>query len=109
MADTKLTMLIDLGTKMFNSNLEKLKSKWDQTVDKMKVKYNSLIEKLPAGMGKAVDKLKTPITTAFAGMAVAAGTMLTGAVKQADTWHTQMAEINVTAELSRNQKCYSFR
>ena len=40
MADTKLTMLIDLGTKMFNSNLEKLKSKWDQTVDKMKVKYN---------------------------------------------------------------------
>lgn len=58
MADTKLTMLIDLGTKMFNSNLEKLKSKWDQTIDKMKVKYNSLIEKLPAGMGKAVDKLK---------------------------------------------------
>ena len=103
MADTKLTMLIDLGTKMFNSNLEKLKSKWDQTVDKMKVKYNSLIEKLPAGMGKAVDKLKTPITTAFAGMAVAAGTMLTGAVKQADTWHTQMAEINVTAELSKKE------
>ena len=103
MADTKLTMLIDLGTKMFNSNLEKLKSKWDQTVDKMKVKYNSLIENLPAGMGKAVDKLKTPITTAFAGMAVAAGTMLTGAVKQADTWHTQMAEINVTAELSKKE------
>ena len=65
MADTKLTMLIDLGTKMFNSNLEKLKSKWDQTVDKMKVKYNSLIEKLPAGMGKAVDKIKNSYYHSF--------------------------------------------
>lgn len=38
MANTKLTMIIEMADKM-SSKLNKLKSNWDKTIDKMKTKY----------------------------------------------------------------------
>ena len=101
MATSKLMMLIDLSAKMFNSKLEQLQSKWSKGVDKMKSKYQSLIDKVP-GLNDAMDKIKNP------GLAFAAGaTMIAGglvqATKMANDWHTQMAEINVTAGMGQKE------
>ncbi|MGP1500764.1 MAG: phage tail tape measure protein [Bergeyella cardium] len=102
MASTKLTMIIEMADKM-SSKLEKLKGKWDKTIDRMKDKYQGFLDKLPGGMGKVVDKLKMPLTTMAAGLAVAIGGMMVKATTMANDWHTQMAEINVTAELSKDK------
>lgn len=102
MANTKLTMIIEMVDKM-SSKLNKLKSNWDKTVDKMKEKYQGFLDKLPGGLGGMVDKLKMPLTTMAIGLAVAVGGMMVKATTMANDWHTQMAEINVTAELSKDK------
>lgn len=100
MANIKLTMIIEMAEKI-SSKLNKLKSNWDKTVDKMKEKYQGFLDKLPGGLGDMVDKLKMPLTTMMAVLAVAVGGMLTKAATMANDWQKQMAEINVTAELSK--------
>lgn len=102
MANTKLTMIIEMADKM-SSKLDKLKGNWDKTIDKMKAKYQGFLDKLPGGMGKAIDKLKVPLTAMATGLAVAIGGMMVKATTMANDWHTQMAEINVTAELSKDK------
>lgn len=102
MANTKLTMIIEMADKM-SSKLEKLKGNWDKTIDKMKAKYQGFLDKLPGGMGKAIDKLKVPLTAMATGLAVAIGGMMVKATTMANDWQTQMAEINVTAELSKDK------
>lgn len=49
MATSKLTMLIDMSTKMFNSKLTQLQGKWSQTVGKMEAKYRGLIDNIGGG------------------------------------------------------------
>lgn len=102
MSSTKLTMIIEMADKM-SSKLNKLKSNWNKTIDKMKTKYQGFLDKLPNGLGGMVDKLKTPLTTLAAGLAIATGGMMVKATSMASDWHTQMAEINVTAELSKDK------
>lgn len=102
MANTKLTMIIEMADKM-SGKLNQLKSNWDKTIDKMKTKYQGFLDKLPGGLGGMVDKLKMPLTTMATGLAVAVGGMMVKATTMANDWHTQMAEINVTAELSKDK------
>lgn len=102
MANTKLTMIIEMADKM-SGKLNQLKNNWDKTIDKMKTKYQGFLDKLPGGLGGVVDKLKMPLSTMATGLAVAVGGMMVKATTMANDWHTQMAEINVTAELSKDK------
>lgn len=102
MANTKLTMIIEMADKM-SGKLNQLKNNWDKTIDKMKTKYQGFLDKLPGGLGGMVDKLKVPLTTMATGLAVTVGGMMVKATTMANDWHTQMAEINVTAELSKDK------
>lgn len=100
MATSKLTMLIDMSTKMFNNKLSELQGKWSQTVGKMEAKYSDFINK--TGSGNLLEKIKNPA----AGLLVA-GTAIVGfmgkSTQMANDWHTQMAEINVTAGLTKTE------
>lgn len=101
MATSKLLMLIDLSAKMFNNKFEQLQNKWSKGVDKMKAKYQGLIDKVP-GLNSAIDAIKNPATLFLAGITMAAGGLFQ-ATKMANDWHKQMAEINVTAELGKQE------
>ena len=100
MATSKLTMLIDMSTKMFNNKLSELQGKWSQTVGKMEAKYGDFINRTDAG--NLLEKIKNPA----AGLLVA-GTAIVGfmgkSTQMANDWHTQMAEINVTAGLTKTE------
>ena len=70
MASTKLTMLIDMSTKLFNNKLGQMQNKWSQTIDKMDSKYGHFLNKIPK-LGSIVGKLKMPLlglATASAGV-----------------------------------------
>ena len=99
-ATSKLMMLIDMSTKMFNSKLTELQSKWSKTVGKMEARYKNFLDS--TGAGNLLDKIKNPA----AGFLVA-GTALVGFMGKAATtpndWQTKMAEINVTAGLSKDK------
>lgn len=99
-ATSKLTMLIDMSTKMFNSKLAQLQGKWSQTVGKMEAKYSEFINR--TGAGNLLDKIKNPA----AGLLMA-GTAIAGfmgkSTQMANEWHTKMAEINVTAGLTKTE------
>lgn len=99
-ATSKLTMLIDMSTKMFNSKLAQLQGKWSQTVGKMEAKYSEFINR--TGAGNLLDKIKNPA----AGILMA-GTAIAGfmgkSTQMANEWHTKMAEINVTAGLTKTE------
>lgn len=97
-ASSKLTMIIDMSTKMFNSKLSEMQSKWGKTVGKMQAKHQDFIDQV--GAGNVMEKLKTPAKIlAVAGAATFA--FLAKSTSMANEWHTKMAEINVTAELSK--------
>lgn len=98
MATTKLQMLLDLGTKLFESKFSRLQGKWNSGVDKMKSKYQSLVDQIPS-LGDAFDKIKSPSTLFAAGFAASIGFLGT-ATKMANDWEVQMREINVTAGLT---------
>jgi len=99
-ATSKLMMLIDMSNKMFNSKLAEVQNKWSQSVGKMQAKYKNFIDEV--GGGDMLEKLKTPAKIlAVAGAATFA--FLAKSTSMANDWHTKMAEINVTAELSKDQ------
>ena len=99
-ATSKLTMLIDMSTKMFNNKLSQLQGKWSQTVGKMEAKYGDFINR--TGGSGILEKLKNPA----AGLLIA-GTAIVGfmgkSTQMANDWHTKMAEINVTAGLTKTE------
>lgn len=99
-ATSKLTLLIDMSQKMFSTKLSELQGKWSKTVGNMEARYKNFIEK--TGAGNIIEKLKSPA----AGILMA-GTALFGfvgkATGMANEWHTKMAEINVTAGLSKDK------
>lgn len=83
MATSKLTMLIEMSDKLFNSKLGALQSKWGKTVDKMQIKYGGFIDKLPGGFGKVVDKIKMPLAGLALGAATLFGTFATKGIDAA--------------------------
>ncbi|AYZ12898.1 phage tail tape measure protein [Chryseobacterium arthrosphaerae] len=101
MATTKLMMLVDLSAKLFNNGLQRLQNRWNQGVDNMKRKYQSLIDMVP-GLDGALDKLKNP-SVVFGAAFMAAFGFLSQATKMANDWEVKMAEINVTAGLSKKE------
>lgn len=101
MATSKLMMLVDLSAKLFNNGLQRLQSRWDQGVDRMKQKFQSLIDMVP-GLDGALDSLKNP-SLVFGAAFMAAMGFLGKATKMADDWEQKMAEINVTAGLSKKE------
>lgn len=98
MATSKLTMLIDMSTKLFNSGLGKMQSKWNQTLDKMDSKFGHVMERIPK-MGGMIEKLRMPLL----GLATAAAGFMIKSTMMASDWKKSMAEINVTAELSQEE------
>lgn len=99
-ATSKLMMLIDMSTKMFNSRLSEIQNKWGKTVGQMQAKYKNFIDEV--GGGNMMEKLKSPAKmVALAGAATFA--FLAKSTSMANDWHTKMAEINVTAELSKSE------
>lgn len=100
MATSKLTMLIDMSTKMFNNKLTELQGKWSKTVGKMEAKYSDFINN--TGAGGLIEKIKNPA----AGLMIA-GTAILGfmgkSTQMANDWHSKMAEINVTAGLTKTE------
>jgi|26BtaG_2_1085354.scaffolds.fasta_scaffold01795_2 TP901 family phage tail tape measure protein len=61
MASTKLTMLIDMSTKLFNNKLGQMQNKWSKSIDTMDSKFGNFMNKVPR-LGGMMDKLRTPIT-----------------------------------------------
>lgn len=101
MATTKLMMLVDLSAKLFNNGLQKMQSNWSKRVDGMRAKWKTLIDDIP-GLNGALDKIKNPAML-FAAMFTAAIGFLGTATKMANDWEVKMAEINVTAGLSKKE------
>ncbi|OPB87820.1 phage tail tape measure protein [Elizabethkingia occulta] len=101
MATSKLQMLIDLSSKLFNDKWDKLQKRWSDGVDKMKGKLKGLEDKIP-GLGNLIENLKTP--AAIAGAAIMGLWGVTAkATMMANDWHVKMAEINVTAGLGKKE------
>lgn len=102
MASTsKLTLLIDLSEKLFNSKLGQMQKKFGQTVKQMKTEFKEFADEIP-GVGRAMDLLSNKWTLIGASLLGIVGGV-TKATSMANDWHKQMAEINVTAELSKNE------
>ncbi|MBW7839245.1 MAG: phage tail tape measure protein [Chitinophagaceae bacterium] len=98
MVTSKLTMLIDMSTKLFNSGLGKMQNKWNQTLDKMDSKFGHVLNRIPK-MGGMIERLRMPLL----GLATAAAGFMGKATMMASDWKKSMAEINVTAELSQDE------
>jgi TP901 family phage tail tape measure protein len=101
MASNKLQLLLDLGTKLFENKFAKMQKKWGDGVDKMRGKWKGLVNDIP-GINDALDKIKNPAML-FAAMFTAAIGFLGTATKMANDWEVKMAEINVTAGLSKKE------
>ncbi|MFL0102269.1 phage tail tape measure protein [Tenacibaculum maritimum] len=59
-ASAKLTMLLDLSKKLFDNKFAKLRKKFSQNVDKMKIKFQGLINEVPM-LGRAFELITNPI------------------------------------------------
>lgn len=105
----KLQLLIEIKDKL-NVGLNKAKNVVNKAVGGMQEKLDSLgtssskmlgaIKDQIPGVGGALSSLVNPYT-AIAAAAAFAVSVITSATLAANDWHKQMAEINVTAELSR--------
>ncbi len=60
MASAKLTMLLDLSNKLFNNKLTKMRKKFGQNMNKMKMKFQSFIKEIPL-LGRAFELATNPI------------------------------------------------
>lgn len=107
----KLQLLIEIKDKL-NVGLNSARQTVDRAVGGMQRRLNAfsdratqafggLADQIP-GVGSALSMLANP--AAIAATAVAAiGTAIVKCTMAANDWHKQMAEINVTAELSRDK------
>ncbi|CAL2079076.1 Phage tail tape measure protein [Tenacibaculum dicentrarchi] len=102
MATSKMTMLLDLSTKLFGGKLQKLQSKFDKFVtkvggkiDKLRLKYKGFIDEIP-GLGRAMDLLKNPMalaTVGILGVGIAFGALATKGVQAAEKFDTAFLPI----------------
>jgi TP901 family phage tail tape measure protein len=107
----KLQLLIDIKEKL-NAGLNTAKQKVDRAVNGIQSKLNSIslnsakafgaIQDLIPSLGSSLTSLLNPYA-AVAGAIMFIGTTAVKATTMANQWHEQMAEINVTAELSKDK------
>ena len=107
----KLQLLIELKDRL-NVGLNKAKESVDRAVGGMQAKLKTFslrnVEALDAikseipGVGRALTLLANPYVLITAAV-VALGAAIVKCTSFANDWHKQMAEINVTAELSKNK------
>ncbi len=100
-ATSKMTLLIDLSEKLYNSKLGQMSRKFGQTVKKMKMDFKGFTDQIPM-LGGAMDLFSNKWVLLGAGLTGLIGG-LGKATSMASDWHKQMAEINVTAELSKDE------
>lgn len=100
-ATSKMTLLIDLSEKLYNSKLGQMSRKFGQTVKKMKMDFKEFTDQIPM-LGGAMDLFSNKWVLLGAGLTGLIGG-LGKATSMASDWHKQMAEINVTAELSKDE------
>ncbi|EPL7677449.1 phage tail tape measure protein [Elizabethkingia anophelis] len=101
MATSRLQMLIDLSTRLFDNQFQRLQARWSNGVDRMRNRFRSLADSIP-GLGNIIEGLKTPAAIAFSAITALYG-VTAKATMMANDWHVKMAEINVTAELSQKE------
>ncbi|MCD8449455.1 phage tail tape measure protein [Tenacibaculum dicentrarchi] len=102
MATSKMTMLLDLSTKLFGGKLQKLQSKFDKfgtkvggKIDKLRLKYQGFIDEIPV-LGRAMDLLKNPMalaTVGILGVGIAFGALATKGVQAAEKFDTAFLPI----------------
>lgn len=107
----KLQLLIEIKEKL-NVGLNKAKDVVNKAVGSMQNKLNSFsiqntkifeaIKSEVPGVGRAVSLLSNPYVLVTAAV-LALGAALIKCTFAANDWHKQMAEINVTAELTRSK------
>lgn len=107
----KLQLLIDIKDKL-NVGLNAARRKVDRAVGGMQTRLNSLrtgtlnafsaIRDQVPGVGSALGMLANPYAAVAAAAMLAIGA-ITKCTLAANDWHKQMAEINVTAELSKDK------
>lgn len=108
----KLQLLIDIKDKL-NVGLNRARQTVDRAVGGMQRRLNTLstrttqafgaiADQIP-GVGSALGMLANPYAAAAAAAAMALGAAIVKCTFAANDWHKQMAEINVTAELSKSK------
>ena len=107
----KLQLLIDIKEKL-NVGLNKAKQKVDMAVNGIQRKLNSIstgtiqafgaIKDQIPGLSGALGMLANPYALGAAAVVALTGAIVTCTLK-ANEWHEKMAEINVTAELSKDR------
>lgn len=101
MATSRLQMLIDLSTRLFDNQFQRLQARWSNGVDRMRNRFRSLADSIP-GLGNIIEGLKTPAAIAFSAITALYG-VTAKATMMANDWHVKMAEINVTAGLGKKE------
>lgn len=96
MASAKLTMLLDLSNKLFNSKFAQMQNKFEQGIGKMKVKFRELTSEIP-GMGRAMDLLGNKWVLLGAGIVAMGGLAMKGAnsVEQFDAAFLNIQQLNL--------------
>lgn len=107
----KLQLLIDIKDKL-NVGLNRARQRVDKAVNGMQRRLNSIststmqafgaIQDQIPGLGSALGMLANPYALAAAAAVALAGAVVSCTLK-ANEWHEKMAEINVTAELSKDK------
>jgi TP901 family phage tail tape measure protein len=107
----KLQLLIDLKNNL-KSGLDGAKKHVDKACGQMQEKLNSFkmgnikafeaIKEQVPGVGQAISLLTNPYALVTAAV-LALGVGIVSCTKRANEWHEKMAEINVTAELSKDE------
>ena len=98
---SKLTLLVDLSQRLFNNGIAQMSNRFRQHVQQMRDSYRDFTNQIPM-LGNLMDTLSNQWVLLGASV-VAVGTGLVRATSLANDWHKQMAEINVTAELSKDE------
>lgn len=99
MATSKLTMLLELQDRM-SSRFSQIQNRFSQNVSRMQMRYQNMIDNL--GANRFIDQLKNP-GMLIGGAALALGGFMAKSTTKANDWHTKMAEINVTAGLTKTE------
>ncbi|MDR0364243.1 MAG: phage tail tape measure protein [Bacteroidales bacterium] len=107
----KLQLLVELKNKL-KAGLDAAKKQVNKACGDMQGRINQFrlesakvfdaIKSEAPGVGRAITLLKNPYVLAAAA-AVALGTAIVSSTNKANEWHTKMAEINVTAELTKQE------
>ncbi|MFK7059553.1 phage tail tape measure protein [Flavobacterium oreochromis] len=100
MASAKLTMLLDLSDKV-SSKFASIQNKFERGASKMRESFSEITAEIPF-LDRALDIATNKWVLLGAGI-MAVGSLFVNATKQASDWHTQLAEVNVTAGMSQKE------